>query len=189
MMYLLVKLSYSRVTEKILEKGALRPEVSYLLSSLANIKETDVILDPFAGSGAIPKEIIKYYKYNMIFASELDEVKYNKLKKEYKGNSKKIYIKNYNALDLNFFKDNFIDVVITDPPWNVYEHKEEDYTIFYIQMLSELNRIVKPNGRIVILMGNETEFEIALTKVNMKLIDKLSVLINGKKAKVYVLTK
>ena len=43
-MYLLLKLSYNRTTEKDLEKGALRPEVSYLLSFLANIKENDIIL-------------------------------------------------------------------------------------------------------------------------------------------------
>lgn len=112
-MYFLLKLSYNRKTEKDLEKGTLRPEVSYLLSSLADIKETDIILDPFAGSGSIPKEIIKHYKYNMIFASELDEEKYNKLKKEFKGNNKNFFIKNIDALNMEFFKDNFIDIVIT----------------------------------------------------------------------------
>lgn len=187
-MYLLLKLSYNRTTEKDLEKGALRPEVSYLLSFLANIKENDIILDPFTGSGAIPKEIIKHFKYNMIFASELDEEKYNKLKKKFKGNNKKIYIKNFNALNMNFFEDNFIDTIVTDPPWNIYERKEEDYTEFYLKMLQEMKRVVKQNGRLVILMGNEYEFEKALSKINLELNDKLSVLINGKKAKVYILT-
>ncbi len=187
-MYLLLKLSYNRITEKELEKGALRPEVSYLLSSLANIKENDIILDPFTGSGAIPKEIIKHFKYNMIFASELDEEKYNKLKKRFKGNNKKFYIKNFDALNMNFFEDGFIDVIVTDPPWNIYEHKEEDYTEFYLKMLQEMKRVVKQNGRLVILMGNEYEFEKALSKINLELNDKLSVLINGKKAKVYILT-
>lgn len=186
-MYLLLKLSYNRKTEKDLEKGTLRPEVSYLLSSLADIKETDIILDPFAGSGSIPKEIIKHYKYNMIFASELDEEKYNKLKKRFKGNNRNFFIKNFDALNMNFFKDNFIDVVITDPPWNVYDHKDENFIDFYFKMLQELSRIVKQNGKLVILMGNELEFEMALSKTTLTLEDKLSVLINGKKAKVYIL--
>lgn len=187
MMYFLLKLSYNRVNEKNLEQGSLRPEVSYLLSSLADIKETDIILDPFTGSGSIPKEIMKRFKYNMLFASELDEEKYNRLKKEYKGNDKKFYIKNFDALDMPFFKDNFIDAVITDPPWNVFEHIDKDYTDFYYKMLLELKRIVKKDGKIIILMGNESEFENALKKTNLELQDKLSVLINGKKAKVYTL--
>lgn len=186
-MYFLLKLSYNRKTEKDLEKGTLRPEVSYLLSSLADIKETDIILDPFAGSGSILKEIIKHYKYNMIFASELDEEKYNKLKKEFKGNNKNFFIKNIDALNMEFFKDNFIDIVITDPPWNVYDHKDKNYTDFYFKMLQKLIRIVKQDGKIIVLMGNELEFETALSKTSLKLEDKLSVLINGKKAKVYIL--
>lgn len=187
MMYFLLKLSYNRVTEKKLEQGSLRPEVSYLLSSLADIKETDIILDPFAGNGSIPKEIMKRYKYNMLFASELDLEKYNKLKKEYKGNAKKFFIKNFDAIDMSFFNDNFIDAVITDPPWNAFEHTDKDYTDFYYKMLLELKRIVKVNGKIIILMGNDSEFENALNKTDLELQDKLSVLINGKKAKVYIL--
>ena len=132
-MYLLVKLSYNRITEKTLEKWILRPEVSYLLSSLADIRETNIILDPLAGSGAISKEIIKYYKYNMIFAFELDETKYNKLKNEFKSNNKNFHIKNLDTLDFKFFNDNFIYVVITCPPWNIFEHKNENYTNFYVK--------------------------------------------------------
>lgn len=188
MMYFLLKLSYNRVTEKKIEQGSLRPEVAYLLSSLADIKETDIILDPFTGSGAIPKEIMKRYKYNMIFASEIDNEKYAKLKKEFKNNSKYFFVKNFDALDMNFFENNFIDCVVTDPPWNIFEHENKSYTEFYYKMLLELNRIVKPNGKIIILMGNENEFEDALDKIeSLKLNDRLSVLINGKKAKVYII--
>lgn len=69
----------------------------------------------------------------MIFAFELDETKYNKLKNEFKSNNKNFHIKNLDALDLKFFNDNFIDAVITDPPWNIFEHKNENYTNFYVK--------------------------------------------------------
>ena len=186
--YFLLKLSYNRINEKNLDQGSLRPEVAYLLSSLASIKETDIILDPFAGSGAIPKEIIKRFKYNMIFASDISEEKYEKLKSEFKNNNKHFYIKNFDALEMPFFKDDFIDVVVTDPPWNIYEHENKNYTSFYHDMLIELRRIVKRGGRIVILMGNDIEFENALKMTeHLTMKDKLSVLINGKKAKAYVI--
>ncbi len=69
----------------------------------------------------------------MIFAFELDETKYNKLKNEFKSNNKNFHIKNLDALDLKFFNDNFIDAVITDPPWNIFEYKNENYTNFYVK--------------------------------------------------------
>ena len=89
---------------------------------------------------------------------------------------------------MNLFEDDFIDAIVTNLPWNIYEHKEEDYVEFYLKMLQEMKSVVKQNGRNVILMGNEYEFEKVLSKINLELNDKLSVLINGKKAKVYILT-
>jgi tRNA G10 N-methylase Trm11 len=89
---------------------------------------------------------------------------------------------------MNLFEDDFIDAIATNLPWNIYEHKEEDYVEFYLKMLQEMKSVVKQNGRNVILMGNEYEFEKVLSKINLELNDKLSVLINGKKAKVYILT-
>ncbi len=185
--YFLLKLTYNRITEKQLEKGSLRPEVAYLLSYIANIKENDIVFDPFTGSAAIPKIIMKRIKYNMMFASELNVEKFEKLKKEYKGNNKHFYLKNFDALDLSFFNDDFIDVIVTDPPWNIFNHDDSDYVEFYYKMLLEMIRIVKPGGRISLLMGNENDFNEALNKVEKLNIEKkLHVLVNGKKATVYL---
>lgn len=188
--YFLLKLTYNRKTEKDLKKGTLRPELSYLLADYADIKEDDIVLDPFCGSGAIPKEIVKHFKYNMCFASDIDEAKIQLLKNEYKKNNKKLFIKNLDALDLNKFDDNFIDVIVTDPPWNIYEKSNTDFKQFYLKMLSEMSRVLKKNGRAIILMGNIVDFEYALNNnSNFIQSDSLSILVNGKKAKVYSLIK
>ncbi len=189
-LYFLMKLTYNRKTEKDLKQGSLRPEICYLLSKMANIEESDIILDPFCGYGSIPREIVKHFKYNMIFASDIDEDKITFLKKEYKNNNKKLFIKVVDSLKLDKYDDNFIDVIITDPPWNIYNESNDNYEEFYSKMLKEFNRVLKDTGRIVLLMGNINDFENALNKTNLFKIDnKLSVLINGKKANVYLLTK
>ncbi len=188
--YFLLKLTYNRQTEKNLKQGTLRPEVCYLLAKFANIQETDIILDPFCGSGAIPKEIIKSFKYNICFASDIDETKVLTLKKEYKNNNKKFFIKVANGLNLDKYDNKFIDIIITDPPWNLYNKSSQDFKKFYIDMLNEFSRILKDNGKIVILMGNITNFEEALNALKIFQIEnKLSVLVNGKKANAYLLTK
>ena len=89
------------------------------------------------------------------------------------------------------FENNFIDVIVTDPPWNIYEKDSSiDFKHFYSKMLHEMLRILKENGRAIILMGNITDFEYSLNE-NHDFIqnDCLSILVNGKKAKVYSLTK
>lgn len=186
----LMKLTYNRITEKNIKAGSLRPEVCSLLIYLANITEKDIIIDPFCGYGAIPKEIIKRSKYNMIFASDIDEDKVKSLRKEYKNNNKNYYIKTADSLNITYIEDGFIDKIITDPPWNIYNKRDINMVDFYSSMLIEFYRILKKDGKVVILMGNPDDFETSFHKLKLfSIIEEYSVLINGKKANVYLLEK
>ncbi len=81
-------------------------------------------------------------------------------------------------------------MIISDPPWNDYNKSYTNFEKFYIDMLIEFSRILKDNGRIVILMGNISDFENALNKIKIfKIKNKISILINGKKANAYLLKK
>lgn len=189
-MLFMLKLTYNRMTEKQLHKGELRPELAYSLVSLANLNEDKIIMDPFCGYGSIPKQIVKNYKYNMCFASDNDEIMIQKLKNEYKKNTKKLFVKKRDALHLDYFEDKFIDAIVTDPPWNIYDSRNEQFDIFYKNMLEEFYRILKDDGTIIILMGNVNDFEIALnTLKKFKTIKEYNILVNGKKANIYVLKK
>lgn len=186
---LLFKLTYNRMTEKHLPQGALRPELCNIISWIADIKSTDIILDPFCGYGSIPKEIIKHFKYNMLFASDTNPNLIQKLKTEFKKNKKNFFIKQCDALNLEYFENGFFDRIITDPPWNIYNYKTKDFVSFYKKMLNEFYRILKPNGICTILMGNTKDFEQALDNSNFTLKEKYNTLVNGKKANVYKLIK
>lgn len=190
-MYFLLKLSYNSRSKKHIKSGSLRPEMSYLLASFADIKKSDVILDPFCGSGSIPKTIVKYFKYNMCFSSDIEKSKVSLLKKEFKKTKKNLYISNLDALKLDKFENDFIDVIITDPPWNIYNKDESiNFEIFYTNMLLEMKRVLKINGRIIILMGNISDFEKALENtIGIIMLSSFSTLVNGKKTNVYHLIK
>lgn len=186
----MVKISNNRQTEKTLKKGELRPELANLMISLSNLNDTDIVIDPFCGSGAIPKEVIRNFSYNMCFASDIDDNLILILKKEYKENNKKLFIKKRDALDLSYFEDNFIDAIITDPPWNIYNKQDINFEKFYEKMLISFKRILKDSGCIIVLMGNIEEFEKALSLVpELILFNKIDTLVNGKKASVYVIKK
>ena len=189
-MLFMLKLTYNRNTEKKLQKGELRPELAYILISLANLNKDKIVMDPFCGHGAIPKQIVKNFKYNMCFASDNNEVLIKKLKSEYKNNNKKLFIKQRDAINLSYFEDKFIDAIITDPPWNIFEKQASDFSLFYKDMLIEFNRILKDNGSLVILMGNISDFEKALEYTKLfEINNKFHILVNGKKANIYVLNK
>lgn len=190
LMFCLIKLNNHKLNEKQIKQGSLKPELAYSLARIAEVKESDIVMDMFCGSGAIPKSIVRNFKYNMIFASDIDEEKTNPLKKEYKNNNKKLYIKQRDALDLNYFENDFIDKIITDPPWNIYNKQDIAFVDFYKVMLNEMSRILKPNGKAVVLMGNIEEFEQAINSVKtLNIENKYNILVNGKKANIYILKK
>ena len=186
---LLFKLTYNRLTEKNIPQGALRPELCNIMAWIADLQPTDIIIDPFCGHGSIPKEIVKNFDYNMLFASDIDEDLVNKLKNEFKKNKKNLFIKQRDALNLEYFQDGFFDAIITDPPWNLYNAKDTDFSLFYRQMLAEFRRILKPGGICTMLMGNINDFEKALDLNSFQIKEKYNILVNGKKANVYKLVK
>ena len=124
-----------------------------------------------------------------MFASDIDMNLINKLKLEFKKNKKNLFIKQRDALKLEYFENNFFDKIITDPPWNIYNAQNDDFSVFYKKMLTEFYRILKPNGFCVVLMGNVDDFEKALNPNQFRLLEKYHILVNGKKANVYKLMK
>ncbi len=187
--FVLFKLTYNRMGEKDLKKGELRPELCHILARISDIKPNDILIDPFCGHGSIPKEIVRNFNYNMLFASDIDKDLINKLKLEFKKNKKNLFIKQRDALNLEYFEDGFFDKITTDPPWNLYNAQVGDFSLFYKKMLKEFYRVLKSQGICVILMGNIENFEQALDDNMFKLLEKYHTLVNGKKANVYKLIK
>ena len=57
------RISYNYDKIKSKQKGKLKTELAHLLSFLSAPSPKDIILDPFAGYGAIPKERIHSFPY------------------------------------------------------------------------------------------------------------------------------
>lgn len=174
-----------KVTEKKLNKGELRPEFSNLMCSCITLNKDMIICDPFCGYGAISKQLITRFNVKKVYASDLDKEKVDLIKKSKWSENKKIKVFHANAMKLKEIADSTVDAVITDPPWGYYE-QIDDMKDFYKEMLKELNRIVKENGKIVILTARKEEFESSCIDLGISISKKYDTLVNGKKASVYV---
>jgi tRNA G10 N-methylase Trm11 len=80
-------------------------------------------------------------------------------------------------------------VIVTDPPWGEYQPLPVPSLDFYRKMLGESKRVLKPDGRMVVLIGRDREknFEDASISANFLVKEKLSILVAGKKATVFLL--
>lgn len=176
--------------EKTLHKGELRPELANLMCLIAEPKNSDVILDPFAGYGAIPLECSKSFSVGKIMASEKDKGVFQLLQERVKKLDSKVIVGRWNALNLDALTDNSVDKIITDPPWGFYLEQDENLTNFYQQMLKSFSGVLKNGGLMVILMGQKELFESVLGEFSgLKLLGKYDILVSGKKAAIYKIKK
>lgn len=175
------------VTEKDLNPGQLRPQLSVLLCCSAHLKANSVVCDPFCGYGSIPKQLLAYFKPQKVWISDLDSDKINNLKKELLS-SEAAHITEADARNLSHIPDNSVDAVITDPPWGIYE-AIDDLPAFYLSFFREMQRILKPGGSFILLSSCGREVDAAIEQTNFILLNRISTLVNGKKAGVYHLQK
>jgi 23S rRNA G2445 N2-methylase RlmL len=161
--------------EKNLHQGELRPEFACLMCLLGNPARESVILDPFAGYGAIPAQIAKHFDVKRLIANDIDPGKAQPMRED--------------ALHLTSVADAGVDLIITDPPWGYYEGID-DIGQFYRDMLREFIRVLKRNGRAVVLSARKEEFAGAVESTGAFAIEQvIHTLVNVKKAGVYVLNK
>ncbi len=153
----------------VLAKGQLRPELANLLCVISEPDQNDIILDPFAGSGAIPAERANLQNKKII-SGDIET--------------------GMDATNMREITDQSIDKIITDPPWGISVGKELDLPQFYGKMLQEFSRVIKPGGLVIVLMGNKVVFEVVLNKTKeLSLSKKYDILVSGKKAAIYKLIR
>lgn len=189
----LIGLRLTRHTDykKTLEKGELRPELSFLLNFISEPSPQDIFLDPFAGSGSIPFSRMRNFKYKQLFIGDINENIVNKLKEKFKNTNDSITVGCWDALDLKTFKDSSIDKIVTDPPWGLFSGRNLNLEKFYTQMLEEFFRALRKNGVLVILLSNKELFEKRLSAFTAKFVvkNKYNILVSGGKAAIYKLEK
>ena len=180
-------ISKREFTEKNLNKGELRPELAYLMCCFAELKENDVIAEPFCGYGSIPIQLAKKFRFLHLYVSDIDEEKITALKeKKYFKQNDFVSVEVQDAFSLKQIKDNSVDVIISDPPWGFFEDVG-DIALFYDKMFSSFKRILKNDGKMIILSARKDELEYAAEKNNYKIIERVDTLVNGKKACVYMI--
>ncbi|MCR4742553.1 MAG: methyltransferase [Treponema sp.] len=183
-------ISKREFTEKNLNKGELRPEVAYFMCLMSDFNQDSLIAEPFAGYGSIPLQLAKKFHFKKLFISDIDQEKIKMLedKKNLKDRDD-IEISVQNAFELKNIEDKSLDLVITDPPWGFYEDIG-DISDFYDKCFNSFKRILKEQGRIVMLSARKEELENLLeVRKDFNLIKSFHTLVNGKKAGLYLIEK
>lgn len=185
---------------KGLLKGQLRPELADMLCYLSTIRKNDVVFDPFCGYGSILKAA-RHYSPKKIIGSDInpdciDFCHQALLPLVVDGGNKKTVLQ-IEQRDIfsqmnkqkNKIEKNTVDKIITDPPWGIFGEKI-DPIVFYIKMFDVMKYILKDKGVLVILMARDIPLKGILRKTGgLSVLKSYEILVNGKKANIYILIK
>ncbi|MDR2769829.1 MAG: methyltransferase [Rickettsiales bacterium] len=162
--------------------GELEPHVAMLLVRASEPVSGEKFIDPFCGHGSIPLARSRIGKYRAIFALDIDAQEICALRSRIRALKNARVKKSLFVKHLDFFENRFIkkyaDAIVTDPPWGKYGRVDAD---FYGRMMIEMERILRPGGKLVILTAREIKLPLPPLLEEKESHD---VLIHGKKASV-----
>lgn len=164
---------------KTLQPGELKPEITFAMSTLAEIQPTDTVLDPFSAFGGIIKSVSRNFEFKNIYSIDSNE-KNLKIQKEKFNNSRIKFLK-ADGFKLSSFSDNTFNKIITHA---LPEHSDRFPTMF-----KEFERLLAPNGKIVIATSEPQKLLDAIEAYDLKLTKSYNILVADKNTGIFSLSK
>jgi len=167
-------------------KGALRPELAYLIASLVPVQQNSTVLDPFAGSGSIAQACAEI-GWQRVIASEFSQKTIHILKARTRK-FRNIKVMQADALELKSIEPETIDAIITNPPWD--NHFAIDIAAFYPKFFASAHRVLKQGGNMVLLVENTKDTHRVTKNIpGFTVESSFNTLVSGRKAQVLLFTK
>lgn len=179
-----IKLTKNINIQAALSKGEISPDLAHLLCFLSEPSKEDIVLDPFAGTGAITIERTNN-KANQIIAVEKDPELLQVLTEKITRLNKNIRIEKGDPANLKEIPSQSVGKIIT----SLASIQSTNIPVPYNKILSEFIRIINPSGIVIILTTHNDELSESLhsLKDRMSIIEQFSILVSGKKASIYKL--
>jgi 23S rRNA G2445 N2-methylase RlmL len=172
--------------------ASLRPTVAAAMVRLAGAAPGHIVVDPMCGAGTILAEQIelsRLRKAGMIYTWGGD-VEWNAVRTT-TINLRKVgpcLIAQWDARRLPLGTES-VDRIVCNPPFGVQLSSPEEITSLYDRMIPEWDRVLRPLGRVVVLVAEDEPLRNAIKKVKWQPRRKFNVQILGQDAVISVWEK
>lgn len=136
-----------RNTQKVFARAALSPPVAHAMVWLSEPSETDIFVDPCCGSGTLLSER-SAYPATVITGGDISGTMVMAARENLEGSG--IKVKEWDARCLPI-DSGHVDKVVTNLPFGRQIVPDGDILSFYHDVMKEIERVLKPGGKAVIL--------------------------------------
>ncbi|MCB8945362.1 MAG: RNA methyltransferase [Ardenticatenaceae bacterium] len=178
--------------DKVVELPAsLRPSVAAAMVHLSEPNKDDVFVDPMCGSGTILMERIAAGPYRRLYGGDIAPERVEATKKNLfqKVWLKSVLVRQWDVqqLPLNTYE---ADKVVTNLPFGKQIGQGQDLAKLYNAFFAELVRVLKPNGRCVLLTS---EFDLLKEAVRqqpkLEVVRGYSIAVLGQWGRIYIVER
>lgn len=169
-------------------KGGLAPDLAQLIvNSVGRAHPDDVILDPFAGTGALISARIRR-PFREAICSDLgyrdDSVDLLPGLKTRAGVRKLTD----DARTLSSIPNASVDVVLTDPPWGEFDDRMPSADALIAASVTSIRRVLRPDGHVAMLVSRRLAKQVTTQWAGnrLKVRKSYDILVNGHPASVLV---
>src|SRR5262245_46805241 len=171
--------------------ASLRPTIAAAMVRLAGSKPGQLVLDPMCGAGTILAEQLardaqmgsqrlSIPERGRIVGGDLDVATLRAARSNLRGLGQTSLVR-WDAGRLPF-ADNSVDRVISNPPFGKQLGRPEEIGPLYRRMILEYNRVLRHDGRAVLLVADADELQQAVRPVGWKSVRQLRVRVLGQMA-------
>ncbi len=155
-----------RFERRFNRRVALKPPVAYALTRLAAGADTPGrILDPFCGTGTLLLEGGSIYPSASLYGGDINPecVEGARANLEAAGMDARAYLDRFDAREIgDRFAARAFDLIVTNPPYGRRMGRGIHFTRFYKEFLAAAGAVVRPGGRLGVLVGKRGAFNKAL---------------------------
>ena len=183
--FLLLRLTRPTAAPKNLSPGELSPAIARCMAALARPRASGTFLDPFAGHGALGAARLGLGPAQRVCLADVDEGLARRMRARFGGRAE-VFCRD--ALgEMDGEGEGAFSEIVTDPPWGMYEPLPMPEAQFYVRMLERFSHLLAPRGTCVVLTAAKAALERACEGSEMECVERFDLLVNGKKAAIFVL--
>lgn len=181
---------FRRDWRKHLVPAGINPTLAYVICKVADLKDADIIMDPFCGGGTIVITANLDFKVKKFLASDISStaVEYTKrniLEAKITKDKYTLFINDVKRLRLQ--KD-YLDKIITNMPFGIRAGKHDSNVSLYKTFINFSHSTLKKDGLLVAFTTEKTLIEENIGG-KFELIDEIKIAQGGLYPSIFVLKK